>query len=266
MGQNYNKIIVVNLCVLAFMWLSLSSGQGIVTASTRHDSDFIAVKELQLIDNDGIVRGGLKFDVHNDPALYFTDRKMRLKTLHGVSYGNAKLMFFDNNKKPRMALRMSKNETPDIIMTYENGKGSIFLGSDSNKGNMLAFSSPDGKPGMLLAISKNQPRIGMFDKSERLRVMFGMNPGNSSVLAFLDENAYPALAMGHLLGTPMFRLQRPDKTGVFASYAPDNNVILSMQKEGRFTWSVPEIPRGGRAGDDPLNGIDWDNMIKGWNN
>ena len=264
--MNYNvKVVIINFVFLGLFWIvGGQSNVNAVSASAIERRGSVAVNELQLLDADGNVRAGLKFDVNGNPAIFFTDKQGKLKALLGVAKGDALLSFRDNNGRPRLGLSISKNQSPGIVLNYMNGNNAIVMGPNTNSGNSVALYAADGKPGMLLAISKNQPRIGMFDKNERLRVMFGMNPGNSSVLAFLDENAYPALAMGHLLGTPMFRLQRPDKTGIFASYAPDNNVILSMQKEGRFTWSVPEIPRGGRAGDDPLNGIDWDKMIKGW--
>ena len=194
----------------------------------------------------------MKVENNKAAVVYFTDKNMKIKGYMGVSNGRAMLVFGDDKRQPRLSLFISKDYRPSIILDNKNGKPGIVLGPAGSQSSLLSFFQSDGKPRMAIGISNDQPRIGMFDEDKRLRVMFGMNPGNSSVLAFLDEKSYPALAMGHLLGTPIFRLQRPGRTGVFASYAPDNNVILSMQKEGRFTWSVPEIPRGGRAGDDPL--------------
>ena len=264
MVDNHLKAVIVNLIMMTIFWLALSPVGVTQSAQNGNKDKLIIANEIRLVDEDGVVRAGLQVENNSTPVLYFTDKNMKVKGYIGVSDGRAMLVFKDDSGKPRLTLHMSKKRTPSIILENKNDKPALVLSTTDEENSLIHFFQSDGKPRMAIGISNDQPRIGMFDEDKRLRVMFGMNPGNSSVLAFLDEKSYPALAMGHLLGTPMFRLQRPDKTGVFASYAPDNNVILSMQKEGRFTWSVPEIPRGGRAGDDPLNGIDWDNMIKGW--
>ena len=261
---NYYRMAIFNLVVLV-CFLAYSGGiSSISTASAKSDTNVLVAKELQIVDRTGKVRCGIKYDVNNDPVLFFTDDQGELKSYLCVTENRPLLVFKDNNKIDKLMLFMSKKGKPGIFIKNDNSKISMAFGYADNENCLASFFDSNGRSRLIFGLSKNQPRIGMFDNNDHFRVMFGMNPDNSSVLAFLDENAYPALAMGHLLGTPMFRLQRPDKTGIFASYAPDNNVILSMQKEGRFTWSVPEIPRGGRAGDDPLNGIDWDNMIKGW--
>ena len=260
---DYVKITSANL-ILVVTLLTLNADSLTRTASASKNKDLISTKEIQLVDKNGVIRGGLKLVNDEVPILYFTDKSQKVRCYMAYHKGSSMVVLNGKDEKVRLDLSVDEEQTPNIIMKNHDNQTAIAMRANKKGANGITLFQKNGKPRMILGISNDQPRIGMFDEDKRLRVMFGMNPGNSSVLAFLDEKSYPALAMGHLLGTPIFRLQRPGRTGVFASYAPDNNVILSMQKEGRFTWSVPEIPRGGRAGDDPLNGIDWDNMIKGW--
>ena len=265
MNEFNQRMVIANILVLFFVCIYAMPNKDSSMAFATEQPGVIQVKEIKLVDENGFLRGGMKIEKTNElAAVYFTDRAMKIKTYFGVSNGNAMMSMRDEKSKPRIGIFIGKDQEPCVAMKYNNGELAMGMSTTSKMQSNISFFDKVGKPKMILGITNNQGRLGMFDEDKRLRVMFGMNPGNSSVLAFLDEKSYPALAMGHLLGTPIFRLQRSEKTGIFASYAPDNNVILSMQKEGRFTWSVPEIPRGGRAGDDPLNGIDWDNMIKGW--
>ena len=261
--NEYMKILVANMLFLCLVWLLAGPGQLTSNANADYRKDKIITKEILLVDSNGKVRGAFKLDNDETPGLFLTDKNENIKCYLAYHKSQSKLVFREDNID-RLILVHRDDKYPILGMNHADGKPAILMSANSKRHSFISFLSGENKSKMLLGISVGQPRMGIFDSNDRFRVMFGMNPDNSSVLAFLDEKSYPALAMGHLLGTPMFRLQRPDKTGIFASYAPDNNVILSMQKEGRFTWSVPEIPRGGRAGDDPLNGIDWDNMIKGW--
>ena len=263
--NEYVKILVANMLFLCTAWLLTGPVQVTQSVNASHKRDQIIAREILLVDSNGKVRGAFKLDNDETPGLFLTDKNEKVRSYFAYHKGLSRLAFLDKKNKMRMLISYGHNDQPVVSLNYANGEPAIAMSATEQKHAGLAFFSGNSKSKMMIETSDGRSRIGMLDKKERLRIGLGMNRDDSSVLMFTNEDGYPGLGMGHLAGTPMFMLQRPGRTGVFASYAPDNNVILSMQKEGRFTWSVPEIPRGGRAGDDPLNGIDWDNMIKGWN-
>ncbi len=128
------------------------------------------------------------------------------------------------------------------------------------QGSSIYFRNRLGIPRMAIAISNNQPRIGMFDENKRLRVMFGMSPEDSAVLGFVDKNGYPELALARYFDKPLFMLTKPGGDGIYASKAKDGEPVLFHRENRKIDWSIP-AGQPGRAGD--LEGLDPKDLMKG---
>lgn len=109
----------------------------------------LRVKELILEDNEGKERAVLRTD----------------------SEQNTVLQFKDASGTVRMFLELSADGTPQIMLKYAGGKGSIQIeANDRQNCAGILIAGPNGKSQVVLGVAENgEPRIGLVDEEGQLQ-------------------------------------------------------------------------------------------------
>lgn len=106
--------------------------------------------------------------------------------------GNTILHFDDDKNQSRLYLKITPEGTPQIGLSYAEGKGSIQLeANDKLKSSAIIFCGLDGKPQILLGIANTGlPAFGLYDGDGKLLYPNFHNPNPDNLLESNTKNIY----------------------------------------------------------------------------
>jgi hypothetical protein len=231
---------LVNFAALA-MVLAASSGLWPVAlgSAAPGTAEYIEAAELRLVDQQGRVRAGLKMQ-DGRPVFFLIGDNGRPTAFWADLEDGPRLVFNDRDESAVLSLGAAKEREPYVSLYGEPGKGGLHFGWSQERGAKFVLKGSLGHNAAFLGDTPQGIVWGINDRDKAVRLLMGVRPDGTTLLAATDREQKPVAFWGQRRGVPFFMLQKRPDSSFLATTTPGGDAVVGVNRRGGVAWRAPE--------------------------